>query len=514
MSLIRPLTILYMLLSVSLLHLAAQTNVTGDGAAFQAVVKGKVSNNLTGSPVPDHLVFVIIDSIGVSDTLATDVNGFYSDTIPDVPGPGIPIFVGTFDCHQVMHSQTVMSLPTPVTVNFSICDSGSPVECEAEFKAALDTFNHSPNTFRFTDLSTGGPDLWFWNFGDGDVSVERNPVHRYSQPGTFKVCLTIVSNGEGKSNCTDSICHDVTTQKYLNLGGLVFAGGTPVNNPEPRGDTGVAYLYFIIDEQIVPYDTNRFSYLGYYTFPNVLPGEYLLKVELTQGSEEYGDWFPTYYSSSLAWKEASGLQLTDNVYDAAVHLVAVQDTLSGEGLISGQVIQGESSGYGELLDHQQVMLLTQDQLPLTFTFSDQEGNFGFSGLPYNHYLLKVETPGKYSGLVPVSLTADDPVVSGMVLERFDHDVTGIGTWQGGDTPVATLYPNPASGKINIRFNQIINGEYSALIYGSQGIIRRFSWQGGTGHSMSLEGLPSGFYILEVRNQEGHFLFAGKFVKMF
>ena len=32
-----------------------------------------------------------------------------------------------------------------------------------------------------------------WDFGDGETSNERNPVHVYDKPGTYKVKLTITS---------------------------------------------------------------------------------------------------------------------------------------------------------------------------------------------------------------------------------------------------------------------------------------------------------------------------------
>ena len=46
---------------------------------------------------------------------------------------------------------------------------------------------------RFTDLSTitqGSVDSWLWDFGDGNMSTEQNPVHKYATPGTYSVSLT------------------------------------------------------------------------------------------------------------------------------------------------------------------------------------------------------------------------------------------------------------------------------------------------------------------------------------
>ncbi|NYT07949.1 MAG: PKD domain-containing protein [Methanomicrobiales archaeon] len=59
-----------------------------------------------------------------------------------------------------------------------------------------------PLTVRFTDLSTGSPSSWIWNFGDGGTSSERNPVHEYGMPGIYSVTLT-VTNEYGTSSKTE-----------------------------------------------------------------------------------------------------------------------------------------------------------------------------------------------------------------------------------------------------------------------------------------------------------------------
>lgn len=48
----------------------------------------------------------------------------------------------------------------------------------------------------FTDQSTGNLTAWVWNFGDGGVSSEQNPQHRYNTAGTFTITLTIYRNAE------------------------------------------------------------------------------------------------------------------------------------------------------------------------------------------------------------------------------------------------------------------------------------------------------------------------------
>lgn len=54
----------------------------------------------------------------------------------------------------------------------------------------------APLTVHFTDQSTGSPFSWNWDFGNGQLSNQRNPSAYYSQPGVYTVKL-IVKNAFG-----------------------------------------------------------------------------------------------------------------------------------------------------------------------------------------------------------------------------------------------------------------------------------------------------------------------------
>lgn len=49
---------------------------------------------------------------------------------------------------------------------------------------------HPPLTVAFTDLSTGLPSAWLWDFGDGHTSTDQNPTHTYDTAGSYDVTLT------------------------------------------------------------------------------------------------------------------------------------------------------------------------------------------------------------------------------------------------------------------------------------------------------------------------------------
>lgn len=91
--------------------------------------------------------------------------------------------------------------------NYNVCltvrnvcgDSASTcfgVEACAEMTAAFG-INQAAGagfTFDFTDQSSGAPNNWSWNFGDGPgISLQQNPSYTYGAPGPYTVTL-IVTN--------------------------------------------------------------------------------------------------------------------------------------------------------------------------------------------------------------------------------------------------------------------------------------------------------------------------------
>ena len=65
-------------------------------------------------------------------------------------------------------------------------------------------------TVYFYDQSLGNINSWSWDFGDGAYGTTQNPVHTYSQPGLYNVCLTVQG--------VDSSCYD-TYCEIVNVGG-------------------------------------------------------------------------------------------------------------------------------------------------------------------------------------------------------------------------------------------------------------------------------------------------------
>jgi len=63
------------------------------------------------------------------------------------------------------------------------------------------TTGNAPLSVAFTDHTSGYPTSWKWNFGDGQESVQQNPIHTYWAGGDYSVTLT-ASNDYGTSTET------------------------------------------------------------------------------------------------------------------------------------------------------------------------------------------------------------------------------------------------------------------------------------------------------------------------
>ncbi len=61
-------------------------------------------------------------------------------------------------------------------------------------------------TVNFIDLSSSLAGNWYWTLGDGKIVKTRNPVHTYSKPGLYKVCLTVYDK---TTNVSNSVCKEV-----------------------------------------------------------------------------------------------------------------------------------------------------------------------------------------------------------------------------------------------------------------------------------------------------------------
>jgi len=80
------------------------------------------------------------------------------------------------------------------------------VNCEAAYEYSINPYNQLE--LSFYNNSTGNITEWTWDFGDGTISHEMNPVHQYAQAAEYLVCLN-VENSDTTEHCFHFICKTI-----------------------------------------------------------------------------------------------------------------------------------------------------------------------------------------------------------------------------------------------------------------------------------------------------------------
>jgi PKD repeat protein len=152
---------------------------------------------------------------------ATFTDNTAIDTTASFDTPGTYTFRLTADDSALTGDDTVVVTVTdpPLMADFS----GTP------------TTGPAPLTVVFTDLSTGAPTSWAWDFDDGNTSTAQNPTHTYSAAGTYTVTLT-ATNAQGSDTAvkTDyiTVTEPVPSAFYVSFKGDNDVGGLEASDED------------------------------------------------------------------------------------------------------------------------------------------------------------------------------------------------------------------------------------------------------------------------------------------
>lgn len=83
---------------------------------------------------------------------------------------------------------------------------GTRPPLRAQFRAS-NIWGLEESHISFNDQSSGDISEWSWDFGDGGRSSDRNPVHKYSSPGTYTVRLTVAGAGGSSTEIEENYIH-------------------------------------------------------------------------------------------------------------------------------------------------------------------------------------------------------------------------------------------------------------------------------------------------------------------
>jgi hypothetical protein len=164
----------------------------GGTVTLTVLVRDDQGQPLRGATVNFNTPVGSLDNNGGFQT--TDQNGRATDrlrlTATDVGTLG----TDSFEAGVEVSSGGAMILSDTVTINVL-----RPPRAAFSFTTAASSLQVA-----FRDESTPEPTSWRWEFGDGQISTQRNPTHRYSAEGTYQVTLT-VRNAVGEDSISDFV---------------------------------------------------------------------------------------------------------------------------------------------------------------------------------------------------------------------------------------------------------------------------------------------------------------------
>ena len=203
--------------------IATSANGCKDTATSTVLVYPIPNAQFTATPVnqvyPDTNVVLTNSSGGGAWNYDWDF-GDGANSILLAPGSHDYSTWGSYTIALIVHSpycadtayQTIIIDPPPPILEFYGSDSGC-----------------YPVIVQFSDSSTY-VDTYFWDFGDGGVSSQKDPLYTYNIPGTYSITLTVTGPGGTTSQTKiDSVKVFPHAQAFFqHAPSEVFVPGTPV----------------------------------------------------------------------------------------------------------------------------------------------------------------------------------------------------------------------------------------------------------------------------------------------
>ncbi|MEM8907775.1 MAG: T9SS type A sorting domain-containing protein, partial [Bacteroidota bacterium] len=354
-------------------------------------------------------------------------------------------------------------------------------------------------------ITTGtSPYSYSWSTGEtSDFIIPQSS-------GTY--CVTIVdANGCSASACYTYISN---SNSYYNISGYVYLSDS-TNISQLSGtaflieyDTvggGTLNLVDSVSLQYAPQGTM-------YDFGNVAAGSYLVKVALDENSPGYADNLPTYHLSALFWDEADPITVPYNAPNWFNVWMIGGDNPGGPGFIGGLVVEGANfagfadtrDGEGDPVANVLIILLDATDNPVTYTYTDVEGNYAFPDLAWGTYQVVVEIPGFEQAIYEVTIS---PTVSSIdnIIFAVDEDSVALldatNVEEVVELATFALFPNPVSDRLTIQMEVKTHNEVQIELRSIDGQLK---WQQKQSLAVGVQevyldmgSMPAGLYMLSI-----------------
>ena len=270
----------------------------------------------------------------------------------------------------------------------------------------------------------------------------------------------------------------------------------------------------------IPTDTVNVSNDGTYTFEKVILGDYQVVGLADTAMTTFADALPTYYGNTIYWEEADTIAVDDHVTGIEIASAKKPGATSGPGSISGYL--EEDDGNGRKNDAMAPKRVAgsgatvrrvegggrgkEEILTLVgYTFTNEDGNFTFDGLPAGEYLLNLQYPGYpmdptsdiHLTVADETLKSDVMVGATVVNGKINvQKITITNVYESKDYQVQ-LFPNPASEYIKLKFPERSAERTIALRDVSGRTLLTFNANEPEA-TVAINAIQKGIYLLQVR----------------
>lgn len=185
-----------------IIRVGCDTGVTGK---FELISYGKKTGNTFqqlkrgfAGTTQQHWVPGDPNTIYVSNSVTAEPHNSIKDAITNIQADlGLSVDPSPTSLNGILQAQEVRFLtPKPLFSAFPV--KGAP-----------------SLTVRFQNFTTGHVMRYFWDFGDGSVSLERSPIHTYVNEGFYTVRLNVITSTGAQGIATKTNYIEVNADESL-----------------------------------------------------------------------------------------------------------------------------------------------------------------------------------------------------------------------------------------------------------------------------------------------------------
>ena len=129
--------------------------------------------------------------------------------------------VGGYNVKHLMirHNTAGAVVCTDSVTKLVLIQTTTACNLQAYFTWQVDSINYFKIHFTNQTIAFSPTDSIRWNFGDGTISYDANPIHTYANAGTYNVCIRVKKNNmpAGVVPCISEICKTITIGAPCNI---------------------------------------------------------------------------------------------------------------------------------------------------------------------------------------------------------------------------------------------------------------------------------------------------------